>query len=544
MKLRNPDGTIPAIDAAELARAEEQVKRALGKGATRRDMLQMLMAGGFAATTAGAFLGSASKAFASTPQKGGHLKLAGYSTSAKDTLDPALAAYSNDYIRVTTFYDLLVETLPNGQAGPRLAKSFEASADAKTWVFDLQEGVTFHNGKSLTSADVVFSLLRHKDPAVASAASALAEQIDSVEADGKSRVIVKLKDPNADFAIMLSTFHFGIVADGTTDFTTANGTGPYKLVEWQPGVKSVGERNEDYFGNAYVDSIEHFAITDGNARTNAVIAGEVDLVIKLDANTLDAVKSSGTAKVFNTPSTQFIELAMQSDVAPYDNVDFRNALKWLFDRERLVKTTLKGYGTIANDHPFHPDSEYYNSDLEQRGLDIDRAKSLIKKSGMDGSKLELHVSEGATGSIDMGLMLQQTAARAGLTIDLKREPADGYWSNIWLKRAFYGSGWNARPSYDLMLSILFKSDAKWNEDNFKSDRLDSLIIEARATLDAKKRKEIYGEAQSIIYNGSGHVIPAFANYLDGIGSHVKGLVPVPVGNMGGFNPANKVWLES
>ncbi len=544
MKLRNPDGTVPSIDARELARAEEQVKRALGKGATRRDMLQMLMAGGFAATTAGTFLGTASEAFANTAQKGGHLKLAGYSTSAKDTLDPALGAYSNDYIRVTTFYDLLVETMPNGQAGPRLAKSFEGSNDAKTWVFDLQQGVTFHNGKSLTSADVVFSLLRHKDPAVASAASALAEQIDTVEADGKNRVIVKLKDPNADFPIMLSTFHFGIVADGTTDFTTANGTGPYKLVDWQPGVKSIGERNEDYFGNAYVDSIEHFAITDGSARTNALITREVDLVIKLDANTLDAVKNSGTARVFNTPCPRFVELAMQSDVSPYDKVDFRNALKWLFDRERLVKTTLKGYGTIANDHPFHPDSEYYNSDLEQRGLDIDRAKSLIKKSGMDGSTLELHVSDASAGSIDMGLMLQQTAGRAGLTIDLKREPSDGYWSNIWLKRAFIGSEWNARPSYDLMLSLVFKSDAKWNEDHFKSDRLDSLIIEARATLDAKKRKEIYGEAQSIIYNGSGHVIPAFADYVDGVGNHVKGMVPVPVGSMSGSNFANKVWLES
>jgi peptide/nickel transport system substrate-binding protein len=544
MKLVNPDGTVPGIDARELARAEEQVGRALGRGATRRDVLRMLMAGGFAATTAGAFLRSAGEAFAATPRKGGHLKLAGYSTSAKDTLDPALAAYSNDYMRVTTFYDLLVETLPNGQAGPRLAKSFEGSNGARTWVFDLQEGVTFHNGKSLTSADVVFSLLRHKDPAVASAASALAEQIDSVEADGKHRVIVKLKNPNADFPIMLSTFHFGIVAEGTTDFTTANGTGPYKLVEWQPGVKSIGERNEDYFGDAYVDSIEHFAITDGNARTNAVITGEVDLVIKLDANTLDAVNDSGTAKVFNTPCPRFVELVMQSDVSPYDNVDFRNALKWLFDRERLVKTTLKGYGAIANDHPFHPDSEYYNSGLEQRGLDIDRAKSLIRKAGMDGSRLELHVSDAAAGSVDMGLMLQQTAARAGLTIDLKREPSDGYWSNIWLKRAFIGSEWNARPSYDLILSILFKSDAKWNEDRFRSDRLDSLIIEARATLDAARRKEIYGEAQSIIYNGSGHVIPAFADYLDGVANRVKGLTPVPVGNMGGFNLANKVWLES
>jgi peptide/nickel transport system substrate-binding protein len=239
-----------------------------------------------------------------------------------------------------------------------------------------------------------------------------------------------------------------------------------------------------------------------------------------------------------------MELVMQTDVAPYNNKDFRNALKWLFDRDRLVHTSLKDYGVVANDHTFHPSSPYYNSDIEQRGLDIDRAKSLLKSSGMDGAKLELHVSDAALGSVDMGLMLQQTAARAGLTIELKREPSDGYWSNIWLKRAFIGSEWNARAVDDLNLSLIFMSDAKWNEDHIANEHLDGLIKDARATLGLEKRKEIYGEVQAIINEDSGHIIPAFADYLDGISNRVKGLEPVPVGNMGGFNFANKVWLES
>ena len=543
MKLRNTDGTVPSSDAAELAKAEARVKYAYVKGASRRDMLKMLMAGGFAASTAGTLLNSAGAAYAATAQKGGHLKLAGYATSAKDTLDPALGAYSNDYMRVTAFYDMLVETQPNGQPGPRLAKSFEGSNGGKTWIFDLVDGVTFHNGKSLTSADVVYSLLRHKDPNVGSAASALAEQISGVTADGPLRVIVELNAANADFPAMLSTFHFAIVADGTTDFTTANGTGPYKLSNWQPGIKSEAVRNENYFGNAYVDSIEHFAITDGSARANALVTGEIDLAIKVDANTLELIKSSDTASVFNTPCPRFMELVMQTDVDTYKNKDFRNALKWLFDRDRLVQTTLKGYGVVANDHTFHPTSPYYNADIEQRGLDIDRAKSLLKSSGMHAETIELHVSDAAVGSVDMGLMLQQTAARAGLTINIKREPSDGYWSNIWLKRAFIGSEWNAKAVDDINLSLLFLTNAKWNEDHIANERLDGLIIEARATLELEKRREIYGEVQAIVNDESGHIIPAFADYLDGVSNRVKGLEPVPVGNMGGFNFANKVWLE-
>ena len=147
-------------------------------------------------------------------------------------------------------------------------------------------------------------------------------------------------------------------------------------------------------------------------------------------------------------------------------------------------------------------------------------------------------------SPEMGMLLQHDAAKIGLTIDLKREPADGYWGNIWRKRSFHAGVWNPRPTYDLLLTVAWKSDAKWNETQFKSARLDNLIDEGRATVDFAKRKEIYGEIQRIIYQEGGSAIPLFLNYLDAISSKVKGLVPVPVGNLGGFNFADSVWLDA
>ncbi len=179
--------------------------------------------------------------------------------------------------------------------------------------------------------------------------------------------------------------------------------------------------------------------------------------MKVEPNTLKKIEDSDVASVFKTPAPRFSELVMQIDKAPFDNQDFRNALKWLFDRERLLATVFRGYGAVANDHIFHPSSFYYNNELEQRGLDIDRAKSLLKKAGMSGATVDLHVSEASAGSVEMGLVLQQSAAQAGLTINLKKEPSDGYWSNIWLKRTFIGSEWNARPVYDMNLSLSFLS---------------------------------------------------------------------------------------
>ena len=445
-------------------------------------------------------------------------------------------------MRMTTFYNALTRLDEKGEATPDLATSWEANSDATEWRFSLRQGIEFHDGKSFGAGDVVYTLQRHMDPATGSSAKALLDAVTEVKADGSETVVIKTSAPNADLPVVLSSYLFVILAEGTTDFSTANGTGPYMVEEFSPGVRSIAKRNENYHRDVWVESIEHFAITDSIARANALLSGEIEMAVKLDPNTLNDVQNSDSVSVFRTPCPRFSELVMQVDAKPFDNPHLRNAMKYLFDRERLLKTVFKGYGAIANDHIFHPNSFYYNSELEQRGLDIDRAKSLLKKAGMESGSLDLHVSEASAGSVEMGLMLQQTAARAGLTINLKREPADGYWSNIWLKRSFYGSEWNARPVYDMNLSLSFLSDGKWNESNINNPTLDSRVREARGTVDQNKRKELYGDVQRIIHEEGGNIIPVFVDYLDGLSNKVNGLKPVPVGNLGGFNFADSIWL--
>ena len=111
------------------------------------------------------------------------------------------------------------------------------------------------------------------------------------------------------------------------------------------------------------------------------------------------------------------------------------------------------------------------------------------------------------------MLLQSEAARIGLTIDLKREPSDGYWSNVWRQRSFHAGEWNARPTDDLLLSIGYTSNAKWNESGYKNERLDKLVEEARGTLDFQKRKTMYWEVQKILYEDGCSAIPAFTNYM-------------------------------
>ena len=204
-------------------RQSDGLMSVLKRGATRRDVLTILAAGGMQLALAGTLAGVATTAHAETPRRGGKIRVAGDNASASDTLDPAKQSNKTDYSRGTMLYNNLTELDATLTPQPALAESF-TTQDAKTWVFKLRRGVTFHDGKALTPADVVYSLMRHKDPAVASKAKTLADQMDSAKASGPSEVTVVLTAANADFPVILGTFYFHIVKDGTTDFSTCIGT--------------------------------------------------------------------------------------------------------------------------------------------------------------------------------------------------------------------------------------------------------------------------------------------------------------------------------
>ena len=183
------------VGPGESLRMMESLKR----GATRRDILSMLMAGGMQATLAGGIAGAAMSAHAQTPRKGGRLRVAGATAAATDTLDPAKQSNQTDYSRCNMVYNGLTSLDGSLAPQPALAESF-TTKDAKTWVFTLRKGVNFHDGKALAPADVVFSVMRHKDPATASKAKVLADQIESVKASGPNEVTMVLTHvpPRAD----------------------------------------------------------------------------------------------------------------------------------------------------------------------------------------------------------------------------------------------------------------------------------------------------------------------------------------------------------
>jgi peptide/nickel transport system substrate-binding protein len=165
----------------------------------------------------------------------------------------------------------LVEIDHNFNAIPELAESWGSTPDAKVWTFKLRKGVEFHNGKTMTAEDVIFSINHHLGENSKSAAKGYLKSIENIKADGKYEVIFELSGGSADFPFILGDYHLTICPAGTEgpEWEKGIGTGGYILEEWEPGVRAFSKRNPNYWkeGRAHFDEIETLSIADTNART-------------------------------------------------------------------------------------------------------------------------------------------------------------------------------------------------------------------------------------------------------------------------------------
>ncbi|RAX37597.1 ABC transporter substrate-binding protein [Rhizobium tropici] len=524
---------------------DAMVENAIRRGATRRELLTMLLAGGVAMSAGGLVLGRASNAVAATPKSGGNLKAAGWSSSTADTLDPAKASLSTDYVRCCSLYNRLTFIDKAGVTQMELAESIE-SKDAKTWTVKLRKGVTFHDGKELTADDVIFSLKRHLDPGVGSKVAKIAAQMTGFKAVDKSTVEITLADPNADLPTILALHHFMIVANGTTDFSKGNGTGAFVLQTFDPGNRSVVVKNKNYWksGQPYLDSFEFFAISDDNARVNALLSGDIHYAASINPRAMKLIDGQSGFTLSKTTSGNYTNLNMRLDMTPGNKKDFVDGMKSLVNREQIVKSALRGLGEVANDQPVSPANIYHNNDLKPKAFDPDKAKFHFQKAGVLGQSIPVIASDAATSSIDTAMIIQAAGANIGMKLDVQRVPSDGYWDNYWLKAPIHFGNINPRPTPDILFSLLYASNAPWNESQYKSEKFDKMLIEARGLLDQAKRKQIYAEMQVMIAEEAGTIIPAYISNVDALSSKVHGLEANPLGGMMGYAMAEYLWLDA
>ncbi|WP_277966261.1 ABC transporter substrate-binding protein [Pantoea trifolii] len=510
---------------------------------SRRGLMKLLSAG--AVMSSGLIAFPQMSFAATTPVKGGKLRAAMSNASATDTLDPAKGNNSGDYTRQFMVYSGLTELDKSLAVQPALAESIDSS-DGITWQIKLRKGVTFHDGKPLTAKDVIYSLSRHKDPAVASNAFKLADQFKTFTAVNDNEVTLELAQANFDVPFMLASAPFLIVQDGTKDFSKGIGTGPFKLKEFTPGVRSVGVKNPNYFkpGLPHLDEVELLGVTDQAARVNALMSGDLHIVSTLSAADCNRIKATSDFGVLESKSGMYTNLIIRTDMKPGSNEDFVLAMKYLQPRDILVKTVLQGYGDVSNDTPVPPWHPLYNADLKPRPLDAEKAKFHIEKAGMKGATVEIITTPNIEGSVEGGQLIQQVSRSTGLNIKVRRVPYDGYWSTHWTKDPVGYGSINPRPTLDMLFSQFYLSNASNNESGWKNEQFDQLVVAARGEREQTKRKQMYGDMQKLIYDHCGTIIPTFISSTDGYSKKVGGVEAWPSGMMMGYRFHEFAWLNA
>ncbi len=512
---------------------------------SRRAFLGRAAALGVALPVASKLLSST--ALAQSPVKGGNLVCGLVGGESTNSLDPATWLSQVPQIFGKCWGETLVYAAPeDGSPKGMLAESWEASDDVKQWTFKIRKGVTFHNGKALTPDDVVATLKRHSDPDAKSGALGVVKDITEMKADGDN-VVLTLANANADLPLLLSDYHLVIQPDGGRDAPDAGiGTGPYIVKDNDPGVRHFATKYADHWNDkvGFVDSVEILVMNDNTARMSALQSGQVHIVNRVEPKTVSLLEGAGGVVIERVPSKGHYVFIMHCNTPPFDNNDLRMALKLSIDREAMIQTILQGYATIGNDFPISKSYPYFPADIEQRPYDPEEAKHYYQKSGHSGSIL-LRTSEVAfPGAVDAATLYQQQAAKAGIQLEVQREPGDGYWDNVWNKQPFCASYWGGRPTQDSMYSTAYYSKADWNDTRFFNPDFDKMLLAARGELDDAKRAQIYHDMAVLVRDTGGLILPMFNDFIDAHSEQVMGWVVDPNQETSNLSAPIRVWLAA
>lgn len=497
-----------------LTRRETLKRGALGLGVVSTGGLLAACNDDGGATTAGAQAGSAQK-------RGGTLRVGFASGGSGGSIDPDVGAQTTvDWARFGNVYDRLMVDGGKDELVPSLAEEVSSDAKAEVWTIRLREGVEFHDGRPLEAEDLIYSLRRHTQSK--SNAAPFLTAIDRSQIRKRDTRTVELRlnrpDPLLD-SILFSAA--GVVLPRDFNPKKPIGTGPFRVVSFEPGKVTRLARNENYFDSVLPDKLEIIEFADDVARTNALLAGQVDAIESLPTSQVKAVEANPNLQTVIHESASYRPFVMNMSVPPFDDARVTKAMRLIADREELINRALDGQGVIGNDVFGRFDSVYIGDTLPQREQDIEQAKSLLKDAGHENLTLELTTSDIASGIIEASTVFVQQAEAAGVTIKLKRVPASDFFGDDWLTYPFTVANWSSGRYWTSATYSLAK-DALYPQTHFNDDEWQALYEQAVVEADSARRHELAAEMQRIEYERGGYIIWGFPNIVGAASKDVTG----------------------
>lgn len=463
----------------------------------------------------------------SDAQQGGTLKIA---IGTASTLDLAFLTTAGDNQVATMWKDDLVFCGEDGRPDidRSVAESWEYDEDEKVWTFKLRENVLFHDGKKMTSRDVKYTFDRLRDPEVGTKTVDLFSNIVDITTPDDYTVLFKLKETNPEFLLDLADR--GIMdADNTEPETVANGIGPFMIESFSPEDRVSLVRNPNYWrvdaeGNQlpYLDRLELIVITDRAAVLEALRGGQIDFAYGIPPESHEIVEEDPNLILIKGPSATHHVIRMRTDVAPFDNVLVRQALKLGTDREEILEAAYEGHGVVGRDTPISPAHEAYYLDIPVPKRDVKKAKQLLAEAGYpNGLDITMNSIESRPHSA-IAVIWKEQMAEIGVNVDIKLVPEDIYYVD-WLEYDLGITDWGGRINPCIILQQAYISDALWNETHWVDPEMDELVGDIMKEMDFDKRVEAYHKVQEIFIERGPIIVPAFSESAWVANKDVKGV---------------------
>ena len=499
-------------------------------------------------------------------QYGGSLKAA-YPTD-HSLLDPAQAEAAIIIDALENVFEPLVRINPDASFTPVLATHWDISDDVKTYTFYLREGVKFHNGADFTADDVVWSLNRNRDPDISTQVAHYVS-VENIVAVDDYTVRFEHSTPNGFFLDSLQLYQ-SVIMDSDTDIDKLNsgeevyGTGPFMLAELLPEERVTMVRNPNYWEPKlpYLDELVFVGIAEPAARREALLTGEVDVIPPpVEPQQLGAFYANPNTQVYQSEGSGFIGIAINNQIPPFDNKLVRQALRYAVDRDLVNRVAFLGLGTPTNDSPVWPKDSRYAPEYNA-AYDPDRARALLDQAGYpNGIEITINTADLGPGMLELPVVFKQSAAAAGIRVNIQRHPSSQFWSEIFPVGPLTVFWYSPRPNPNHVLVSGYHSKAKWGITYFDkhlvegaefapygsdiftvgplAQQLDALI--ERAAGETLEQQQItYREIQAFLADNVPQLAIAARPQITAAAAHVKNLELNPVSPNLYFD---EVWLE-
>lgn len=421
-------------------------------------------------------------------------------------------------------YESLLTWTPDLKPAPGLARAWHISDDGKTYTFDLQHGVTWHDGKPFSADDVVFSIDKFLRAVHPRARVIINQFVESVTALAPDKVQIKLKTPFPPFLKAFVSDNMPIVPkhlyDGTDYLNNPNnqhpiGTGPFMFKEWRKGSEIELVRNPHYWqkGKPYLDRIVFSVIPDSASRAVAFERGDVQVLRSGDVDNVDIKRLKALPNVHYTTKgwemfSQQAYIQMNERKPPFNNVKVRQALMYALNRKFIVDNIFFGLGKVATG-PISSGTPFYSADVTQYNYDPKKARALIKESGVDLSKTPIKILAYPYGSAwdRLGEYTRQALQQVGFKVDMESADA-GTWStrvaNFDFDLTFSFTSQYGDPALGVsrlyLARNIVKGSAFVNNEGYNNPAADALWDQGATALSDNDRRKAYAQVQKILVN--------------------------------------------